>query len=104
MSAERGWIADPPIPRANAVQDWVEKHRALGHHPYPAPTTKNPEQWECKCDSDSKWTAVWRIMTAEQLPDVDDLARSMLLLHGVHDEVHPTGDDGDVRALSLIHI
>ncbi len=66
MSAERGWIADPPIPRANEPQEWIEKHRALGHHPYPAPTTKNPEQWKCKCDPDSKWTTYWRILTAEQ--------------------------------------
>ncbi len=29
---------------------------------------------------------------------VDDLARSMLLLHGVHDDEHPARDDGDVLA------
>lgn len=28
----------------------------------------------------------------EQAPDVDRLARSMLLLHGVHDDDHPVGD------------
>ncbi len=39
-------------------------------------------------------------MTAEQVPDVDDLARSMLLLHGVHDEAHPAGDDDDILAWS----
>lgn len=39
-------------------------------------------------------------MTAEQRPDVDDLARSMLLLHGVHDDEHPARDDGDVLSWS----
>lgn len=35
-------------------------------------------------------------MSGEQTPDVDDLARSMLLLHGVHDDEHRPGDDSDV--------
>jgi hypothetical protein len=35
-------------------------------------------------------------MTNQQQPDVDDLARSMLLLHGPHDDDHRTGDDDDV--------
>lgn len=67
MSAEQGWIADPPPPRANTLQRWIERHRALGHYPYPAPNTANPEKWECKCDPDSNWTAVWRILTLEQI-------------------------------------
>jgi hypothetical protein len=50
-----------------ARQGWIEKHWEMGHHPYPAPTTANPERWECKCDPDAKWTAVWRILTAEQI-------------------------------------
>lgn len=33
---------------------------------------------------------------SKQPPDVDDLARSMLLLHGVHDDEHRPGDDDDV--------
>jgi len=34
---------------------------------------------------------------SETPPDVDDLARSMLLLHGLHDEVrHPGTDAGDI--------
>lgn len=45
----------------------MERHRRKGHHPYPAPTKENPERWECKCDPDAKWTAVWRILTAEQI-------------------------------------
>jgi hypothetical protein len=35
-------------------------------------------------------------MSAEQPPDVDDLTRSMLLLHGPHDDDHPTTADDDV--------
>ena len=33
-------------------------------------------------------------------PDVDELARSMLLLHGVHDDEQRPGDDADVRQWS----
>lgn len=32
----------------------------------------------------------------EQGPDIDDLAQSMLLLHGVHDDGHPGSGDDDV--------
>jgi hypothetical protein len=46
---------------------WIDHHRALGHHPYPAPTSENPERWECKCDPDSAWTAVRRILTPRQI-------------------------------------
>jgi hypothetical protein len=37
-------------------------------------------------------------MTGGEVPDVDQLARSMLLLHGAHDDDHPhrPGDDTDV--------
>ena len=38
-----------------------------GHEPYAAPTRENPERWECKCDPDVVWTAVWRILTLEQI-------------------------------------
>lgn len=31
-----------------------------------------------------------------EVPDVDELAASMLLLRGVHDDVHRDGDDADV--------
>lgn len=31
-----------------------------------------------------------------EVPDVDELAASMLLLRGVHDDVHRNGDDADV--------
>lgn len=34
------------------------------------------------------------------VPDIDDLARSMLLLHGVHDDEHRAGDDADVKTWS----
>ena len=50
-----------------ARQGWIERHREMGHHPYPSPTTENPERWECRCDPDAKWTAVWRILTVEQI-------------------------------------
>jgi hypothetical protein len=65
MSAERGWIV-PPRPNPHSVEAWAERHRRDGHHPYPAPTAENPERWECKCDPDAAWTAVWRILTLEQ--------------------------------------
>ncbi len=39
-------------------------------------------------------------MTAEQSPDVDDIARSMLLLHGTHDDDHHRGDGADVLSWS----
>ena len=67
MSAERGWICGPPPPSPHNRESWVERHRREGHHPYPTPTSDNPERWECKCDPDAKWTAVWRILTAEQI-------------------------------------
>ena len=41
-------------------------------------------------------------MTAEQPPDVDDLARSMLLLHGLHEDDHRPGDDDDVSTWSKV--
>ena len=37
-------------------------------------------------------------MTRDQRPDVDEIARSMLLLHGVHDDEHRAGDDNDVTS------
>jgi len=51
----------------NSVEAWADRHRRDGHHPHPAPTTENPEQWECKCDPDANWTAVWRILTRDQI-------------------------------------
>jgi hypothetical protein len=66
MSAERGWIV-APRPNPHSVEAWAERHRRDGHHPYPAPTAENPERWECKCDPDAAWTAVWRILTLAQI-------------------------------------
>ena len=48
-------------------QEWVAHHRCQGHNPHPAPTIENPEPWECKCDLEAVWTAVWRILTPEQV-------------------------------------
>jgi hypothetical protein len=48
-------------------EGWIQKHRDLGHNPYPAPTAENPECWECKCDPDAGWTAIWRILTIRQI-------------------------------------
>ena len=50
-----------------SCEEWVAHHRCLGHHPHPAPTIENPERWECKCDPEAVWTAVWRILTPEQV-------------------------------------
>ena len=36
-------------------------------------------------------------MTREEVPDVDRLARSMLALHGAHDDDHSHGDNGKGR-------
>lgn len=65
MSAERGWIIEPQ-PASDPAAGWVAKHRDQGHHPYPAPTADNPECWECDCP-DTAWTAIWRILTPEQI-------------------------------------
>ena len=46
---------------------WIAAHRGKGHNPYPAPTVENPERWECKCEPDAVWTAVWRILTPKQI-------------------------------------
>ncbi len=48
-------------------EEWVAQHRCQGHNPHPAPTNENPERWECKCDPEAVWTAVWRILTPEQV-------------------------------------
>ena len=48
-------------------EEWVAHHRCQGHNPHPAPTIENPERWECKCDPEAVWTAVWRILTPEQV-------------------------------------
>jgi hypothetical protein len=66
MSAERGWIVSPR-PNPHSVEAWAERHRRDGHQPHPAPTAENPERWECKCDPDAAWTAVWRILTPAQV-------------------------------------
>jgi hypothetical protein len=66
MSAERGWIGEPPRTMEQAREQWIAHHREHGHEPYAAPTKENPERWECKCDPDAVWTAVWRILTMEQ--------------------------------------
>lgn len=50
-----------------ARQVWIEKHRVMGHRPFPAPDSENPERWECKCNPDAVWTAVWRILTPKQI-------------------------------------
>lgn len=39
-------------------------------------------------------------MSDQPAPDVDQLTRSMLLLHGPHDDDHPARDDNDVRTWS----
>jgi hypothetical protein len=54
-------------PARNSVEAWADRHRRDGHHPHPAPTMENPEQWECECDPDAKGTAVWRILTSHQI-------------------------------------
>lgn len=39
-------------------------------------------------------------MTDQPVPDVDELTRSMLQLHGAHDDDHPSRDDDDVLTWS----
>jgi hypothetical protein len=51
----------------HGVEEWAAHHRGQGHNPHPAPTRENPERWECKCDPDAVWTAVWRILTPAQV-------------------------------------
>jgi hypothetical protein len=68
MSARKGWVFGPPPFNPNSTAEaWAQRHRDEGHHPYPAPTKENPERWECKCDPDAKWTAVWRMLTVDQI-------------------------------------
>ena len=68
MSAERGWIGEPSPTMEQQRQQWITHHREQGHQPYAArPNRENPERWECKCDPDAVWTAVWRILTPEQI-------------------------------------
>ena len=67
MSAERGWIGKPPSTMEQMREQWISHHREQGHQPYAAPTVENPERWDCKCDPDAVWTAVWRILTPEQI-------------------------------------
>ena len=55
------------MPMNHQRERWIAAHQGLGHHPHPAPTPENPEKWECKCDPDAVWTAVWRIHTREQV-------------------------------------
>jgi len=33
----------------------------------PRRPTENPERWECQCDPEAVWTAVWRILTPERV-------------------------------------
>jgi hypothetical protein len=56
-----------PQPVSDLAASWVAQHRNQGHRPYPNPTKENPERWECKCDPDAEWTAVWRILTPRQI-------------------------------------
>lgn len=60
MSARHGWIFGPPPTNPNGVEAWVQRHRDEGHHPHPAPTTENPERWDCECGH------IWRILTEKQ--------------------------------------
>lgn len=67
MSAERGWIGKPASTMEQMRERWIVSHREQGHEPYAASTPDNPERWECKCDPDAVWTAVWRILTPAQV-------------------------------------
>ena len=67
MSAERGWIGEPSPTMEQKREQWIVHHRQQGHEPYAAPSKENPERWECKCDPDAGWTAIWRILTIRQI-------------------------------------
>ena len=43
------------------VEEWAQRHRDAGHHPYAAPTKENPGRWDCECGH------IWRILTLEQI-------------------------------------
>jgi hypothetical protein len=43
------------------VEQWAQRHRDAGHYPYAAPTTENPERWDCECGG------LWRVLTLEQI-------------------------------------
>lgn len=67
MNAVRGSIGKPLSPMEQMRERWIVSHSERGHEPYAAPTPENPERWECKCDPDAVWTAVWRILTPAQV-------------------------------------
>ena len=61
MTARKGWVFGPPPFNPNSTAEaWAQRHRDEGHHPYPAPTTENPERWDCECGY------IWRILTEKQ--------------------------------------
>ena len=68
-AAERGreFIFETVDDHTQRHETWIAAHQALGHDPHPAPTRENPEMWECKCDPDAVWTAIWRILTPKQV-------------------------------------
>jgi hypothetical protein len=83
MSAERGWIGEPPPTPQQAMeqarQRWIDHHRELGHEPYAAPTAANPELWKCRCVPDASGTENWRILTPVQVKQkFDHLRRSAI--------------------------
>ena len=46
----------------NHREEWIAAPRKLGHHPHPAPTKENPEEWDCDgCNG------IWRILTPSQV-------------------------------------
>lgn len=67
MSAASGGIGKASSTMEQMRERWIASHRQQGHEPYAAPIPENPERWECKCDPDAVWTAVWRILTPGQV-------------------------------------
>jgi hypothetical protein len=44
-------------------EGWIAKH----HRPVAAPTSENPEMWECDCPELPYSKSIWRILTPEQI-------------------------------------
>ena len=43
---------------------WAQRHRAMGHHPHPAPTPENEERWDCDYP---ECKGISRSLTPEQI-------------------------------------
>ncbi|OBB80296.1 hypothetical protein A5760_19610 [Mycobacterium colombiense] len=115
MSAESDWISKPSSTMEQMRERWIVSHRGQGHEPYAAPTQENPERWECECDPDAVWTAVWRILTPDQIRQkfahlskrpalAPKVQRSELQAHIAKIEAEQEAENAELHRLDVSHI